>query len=194
MGGSLLEITGSYTTIVSTEALAAHLEDPAWVIVDCRFDLQNPEWGQQDYLQGHIPGALYAHLDRDLSGPKTAETGRHPLPEPEMWSQTLSALGVEPGTQVIAYDTTGGSYAARLWWMLRWMGHDGVAVLDGGFARWQRDGNPVRGGVETSTPANFRGAPRPGWRLTVDEVEAGLRNPDRLLVDQATASSHRQIN
>ncbi len=186
-----MENTGSYTTIVSTEILAAHLGDPAWVIIDCRFDLQNPEWGLQDYLQGHIPGAIYAHLDRDLSGPKTAETGRHPLPEPDKWSQTLSAWGVEPGKQVIAYDTTGGSYAARLWWMLRWMGHEQVALLDGGFPKWVSEGRPVRSGIETARPGKFRGTLIRRWWSAPADVERLRQDPHNILIDARTGARYR---
>jgi thiosulfate/3-mercaptopyruvate sulfurtransferase len=108
-------------------------------------------------------------------------------------ARTFGELGIAPHTQVVAYDADSGMYAGRLWWMLRWMGHDGVAVLDGGLARWQREGHPVRGGVESSTAATFNGAPRPGWRLTVDEVAAGLGDSSRLLVDSRTPERYRGI-
>ena len=134
------------------------------MVIDCRFDLANPEKGEELYREAHIPGARYAHLDRHLSGPKTGRNGRHPLPDSDVICRNFSDLGISPGMQVIAYDADSGMYAARLWWMLRWMGHDAVAVLDGGIARWQREGHPVRGGVESSTKGNFKGSPRPGWR------------------------------
>src|SRR5215467_8984065 len=111
-------------TLITPAELAAHLDDPDWRAIDCRFDLSRPGWGEQVYASGHIPGALYAHLDRDLAAPHTPASGRHPL-------------------QVVAYDQSPGAYAARLWWLLRWLGHARVAVLDGGFAAWQEAGLPV---------------------------------------------------
>jgi thiosulfate/3-mercaptopyruvate sulfurtransferase len=107
--------------------------------------------------------------------------------------RNFSDLGISPGMQVVAYDADSGMYAARLWWMLRWLGHDSVAVLDGGLARWQREGHPVRGGVESSTQGNFKGSPRPGWRLTVEEVLKDLGSPHRLLVDSRTNERYRGI-
>lgn len=183
-----------HKTLVSPSVLAQHLNDPSWVVIDCRFDLADPGKGEELYRHSHIPGARYAHLDRHLSGAKTGTTGRHPLPPSDEIIRVFSELGIGPHMQVIAYDADSGMYAARLWWMLRWMGHDGVAVLDGGFARWQREGHAVRGGVETSTPAHFRGAPRPGWRLTVDDVAAGLGNPARVLIDARSTDRYRGMN
>ena len=182
-----------YKTLIDPSTLSKHLHDPDWVVVDCRFDLANPEKGEEGYREAHIPGARYAHLDRHLSGPKTGTNGRHPLPDAETLCQTFSALGISNGKQVVAYDADSSMYAARLWWMLRWMGHDPVAVLDGGLARWQREGHPVRGGVESSTVGHFKGAPRPGWRLTVDEVAALGGDPSRLLVDSRTPERYRGI-
>ena len=182
-----------HKTLVSPSTLAQHLNDPNWVVIDCRFDLTDPGKGETQYRAGHIPGARYAHLDRHLSGPKTGTNGRHPLPDTDVMARTFGELGIAPHTQVVAYDADSGMFAGRLWWMLRWMGHDAVAVLDGGLARWQREGHPVRGGVESSTAVHFKGAPRPGWRLTVDEVAAGLDNTSRLLVDSRTPDRYRGI-
>jgi thiosulfate/3-mercaptopyruvate sulfurtransferase len=171
-----------HRTLIDPATLVPHLSDPSWIVVDCRFDLTDPEKGEQQYREAHIPGARYAHLDRHLSGAKTGKNGRHPLPDSDVIARNFSDLGISQGTQVVAYDADNGMYASRLWWMLRWMGHDGVAVLDGGFARWQREGHPVRGGVESSTQGNFRGSPRPGWRLTVDDVTGLVGDTSRLLV------------
>ena len=182
-----------YKTLIDPSTLSKHLHDPDWVVIDCRFDLANPDKGEEWYREGHIPGARYAHLDRHLSGPKTGTNGRHPLPDAETLCKTFSALGISNGKQVVAYDADSAMYAARLWWMLRWMGHDAVAVLDGGLALWQREGHPVRGGVESSTVGHFKGAPRPGWRLTVDEVAALVGDRSRLLVDSRTPDRYRGI-
>jgi thiosulfate/3-mercaptopyruvate sulfurtransferase len=116
---------------------------PDWAVIDCRFDLARPEWGSEAYTAGHIPCAVYAHLDRDLSGPVTPQSGRHPLPELGAFARTLSNWGIDDGVQVVAYDQGNGAYAARLWWLLRWLGHKKVAVLNGGFAAWQRAGLPI---------------------------------------------------
>ena len=182
-----------HKTLIDPSTLAQHLNDPNWVVVDCRFDLTNPEKGEELYREAHIPGARYAHLDRHLSGPKTGTNGRHPLPDTETLIRTFSALGISSGSQVVAYDADSSMYAGRLWWMLRWMGHDAVAVLDGGLARWQREGHPVRGGVESSTPGHFKGAPRPGWRLGVDEVTTVMKDRSKLLVDSRTPDRYRGI-
>jgi thiosulfate/3-mercaptopyruvate sulfurtransferase len=138
----------TYTTLIEAEELAAALARNAsgtsdWAVVDCRFDLARPDWGATAYAAAHIPGALYAHLDRDLSGPVAAHSGRHPLPAPEQLTQTLSRWGIDASVQVVAYDQGNGAYAARLWWLLRWAGHPKVAVLNGGFAAWQRAELPV---------------------------------------------------
>jgi len=182
-----------HKTLIDPATLAGNVTDPTWVVIDCRFDLTNPAKGEELYREGHIPGARYAHLDRHLSGAKTGTNGRHPLPDLEQINSNFSDLGISPGVQVVAYDADSGMYAARLWWMLRWMGHDAVAVLDGGLARWQRGGHPVRGGVESSTPGNFRGSPRPGWRLTANDVLKDLTNAQRLLVDARSPERYRGI-
>ncbi|MBS1220153.1 MAG: Rhodanese domain protein, partial [Proteobacteria bacterium] len=133
----------AHTTLVSTAELAAHLDDPAWVVFDCRHDLAKPDSGAQEYAAAHIPGARFLHLDRDLAAPMTGKNGRHPLPDPQAFMRTLGAAGVDSSKQVVAYDAKMGVYAARLWWMLRWLGHDKVAVLDGGYAKWTDEQRPV---------------------------------------------------
>jgi thiosulfate/3-mercaptopyruvate sulfurtransferase len=141
-------------TLVSTEELAAH---PEWRAFDCRHDLANPDLGEQQYREGHVPGALFAHLDRDLSGPKTGDNGRHPLPEPKAFVSWLGKQGLQPTDQVVCYDGGPGAMASRLWWMLRWVGHEAVAVLDGGFAKWQREGRPVTIDVPHVVPVAYPG-------------------------------------
>jgi thiosulfate/3-mercaptopyruvate sulfurtransferase len=133
-----------HTTLISTAELAARLADPALVIVDVRHDLGQPDtWGEGEYRRAHLPGARFAHLDRDLSAPKTGANGRHPLPTPAACAAVFGRLGIDSSKQVIAYDQGPGAYAARLWWMLRWLGHEAAAVLDGGYAVWAREGRPV---------------------------------------------------
>lgn len=133
----------SHSTLVSSEILAAHLDDPDWRVFDCRHLLTDPEAGRRAYATGHLPGAFFLHLDQDLSGSTTGSNGRHPLPDPQRLADKLGAAGVSGATQVVAYDDSGGMFAARLWWLLRWLGHDRVAVLDGGCDRWLAEGRSL---------------------------------------------------
>ena len=177
-------------TLVSTAQLAEHLNDPGWRVFDCRHDLKNLDYGSQAYARGHIPGALFLHLDRDLSGAKNGGNGRHPLPEPAAFAATLSRCGVGPETQVVAYDNEGGIFAARLWWMLRWLGHRRVAVLDGGLAAWKRAKLPLQETTPQVAPANF--AAQVGDRpVLVDEVVADLAAAQLLLLDARNAERFR---
>jgi thiosulfate/3-mercaptopyruvate sulfurtransferase len=172
---------GGLRTLVSTEELARH---PAWRIFDCRHDLGKPELGEQLYGQSHIPGARYAHLDRDLSAPKTGKNGRHPLPDPATFIAWLGAQGLKPGDQVVCYDGGNGAMASRLWWMLRWVGHDAVAVLDGGFAKWTKEGRPVTAEVPGFAATKYAGKVNAGMAVDVDHV---LRNLGKEAVVDARA-------
>ena len=173
-----------YTSIISAEELKAYLGQPDWVIVDCRFDLSNPDWGFGDYLYSHIPGAVYAHLDYDLSGPRTALNGRHPLPESDTFREKLGRLGIDRSKQVVVYDTTGGSFAARLWWLLKYYGHDRVAVLDGGYSRWRRLlGYPTESGNHTNSRVQFTGAPDHRMVATTGELQTLSAERHILLID-----------
>jgi thiosulfate/3-mercaptopyruvate sulfurtransferase len=183
-----------FRTLIAPADLAPHLADENWIVVDCRFDLAAPDRGEQLYLESHIPGARYAHLDRDLSGEKTGSNGRHPLPSAEQMRDRFGVLGIAPGKQVVVYDADSAMHASRLWWMVRFMGHDAVAVLDGGLARWIREGFAVRGGREQWRPATFIGAPRESWRLTADAVARGLGDPARLLIDARAEERFRGEN
>ena len=172
-----------YTTLVDTASLAAHLDDPAWTIVDCRFKLGDPAWGEHEHAMGHIPRAVYAHLERDLSGTPTGVNGRHPLPTPEALIATSSQLGIDAGQQVVAYDHDNAMYAGRLWWLLRWLGHQAVAVLDGGFAKWTAEGRPVTPGIEAALPRAFSGTPNPAMVADVTAVDARRTDPEWRLID-----------
>jgi thiosulfate/3-mercaptopyruvate sulfurtransferase len=183
-----------FTTVISPDHLVPHLANEEWVVVDCRFDLAAPARGEELYLESHIPGARYAHLDRDLSGEETGSNGRHPLPTAEQMRERFGAFGISPGKQVVVYDADSGMHASRLWWMLRFMGHDAAALLDGGFARWIREKRAVRGGTEQWRPGAFVGAPRESWRLTAAEVERGLQEPTRVLVDARSEERFRGEN
>ncbi len=159
-------------TLVSTEELAAH---PEWRVFDCRHDLANPALGEQQYLEAHIPGALFAHLDRDLSGTKTGDNGRHPLPEPKTFVNWVGKQGLQLADQVLCYDGGSGSIASRLWWMLRWVGHESVAVLDGGYAKWQREGRPVTLDVQAVTAATYPGRAKMSMVAYLSHVEKKLK-------------------
>lgn len=161
-----------YSTLVSTDVLLPQLSDSDWAVVDCRFSLNDAGRGRQDYLKSHIPGATYAHLDEDLSGPIIpGKTGRHPLPSVEAFGQKVSQWGIDDRVQVVGYDDAGGAMAARLWWMLRWLGHPNVAVLDGGWPEWERKSHPVRSGMESRSPRSFTPRARPELVVGAEQVE-----------------------
>jgi len=172
-----------HTTLISTDVLASYLDDSSWFIADCRYNLKDEQWGPAQYLASHIPGAVFVNLAHDLAAPRTGSNGRHPLPSPDAMAATFSRLGIGDRIQVIVYDQDAGPFASRLWWMLRYLGHDAVAVLDGGFAKWAREGRPVHSGEEKRTAAAFTPVVRPEMRLTVDDVMAHLGDPSILLVD-----------
>ena len=181
----------AFTTLISTDALAARLADANFVVVDCRFKLADVTWGEEAWKAGHIPGAAYAHLDRDLSGPKTGTNGRHPLPAVAALAQTFGRLSITSGRQVVAYDQDSGMFASRLWWLLRWLGHDAVAVLDGGFAKWIAEGRPTSIADEPREAVDFHAAPRANMAVGVDEVAAHMRDAGWRLVDARAPERYR---
>jgi thiosulfate/3-mercaptopyruvate sulfurtransferase len=182
-----------YQPLIDAAELLQKLNDPSWAIVDCRFLLADSERGRQDYLKAHIPGAVYAHLNDDLSGEIIpGKTGRHPLPSPEAFARVLSAWGIDDTVQVVAYDDSNGSMAAaRLWWMLRWMGHDAVAVLDGGWKRWQQAGYPEASGAESRPARTFPPQMRGGLVVTADDVLAHAQQPGSRVIDVRAAERYR---
>lgn len=173
-----------YSTLVSTDDLARHLGDPNWVVVDCRFTLTDPEAGRQAYLKGHIPGACYAHLDEDLSAPIGPGSGRHPLPDVNALTERLCRWGIGVNKQVVVYDDAFGAMAVRLWWLLRWLGHPGVALLDGGWPKWVREHRPT---TQEVCAAECKGAcaslPERSMYATADEVMAASASGSRLILD-----------
>lgn len=187
-----------YTTLTSAADLAKHLQDPNWVMLDCRHDLANPDAGRAAYDAGHIPGAQFVHLDTDLSdksaGPNGEFRGRHPLPERNAFVEALRRLGVNHGSQVVAYDAHGGMFAARLWWMLRWVGHEAVAVLDGGLPAWQAHGMPL----STESVVRPRGNVEPHAPLVATvgaaDVLANLAQPTRTVIDARAPDRFRGEN
>ncbi len=181
-----------FSTLIEPGELARQLEDPDWAIIDCRFDLARPDWGAQSYAAGHIPHALYAHLDQDLSAPRTPGSGRHPLPQPEVLAATFTRFGIDERVQVIAYDQGTGAIAARLWWLLRWLGHPRAAVLNGGLAAWQRAGLPLVTASEPRPPRSFRARPEAAAVASGTEIaelvsSGALQRGERLLIDARSA-------
>jgi thiosulfate/3-mercaptopyruvate sulfurtransferase len=158
--------------LVSTEELAAH---PEWRVFDCRHDLARPEWGAAEYEQAHVPGARFAHLDRDLSAPLTGKNGRHPLPSLEAFQGWMGKQGLQPTDTVVCYDSGSGAHAARLWWMLRWAGHAEAAVLNGGLAKWAAEGRPMTAEVPSFEETKYKGKPERSRAVALATVERQLK-------------------
>jgi len=177
----------AYTTLVDTGQLETHLS--AWRLFDCRHDLAKPQLGEQQYREAHIAGALFAHLDRDLSAPKTGDNGRHPLPDRGAFIAWLGQQGLEPGDQVVCYDGGSGAMAARLWWMLRWVGHQAVAVLDGGLAKWLREGRPTTPEVPRFAHSSYPVRPSAARAVDVNALES--RTEELLLLDARAPARFR---
>ncbi|MDT4288189.1 sulfurtransferase [Methylomonas sp. MO1] len=176
----------SYTTLVSTDILAANLNNPDWRIFDCRFSLAEVTAGHKAYRQGHIPGARYADLNQDLSSPVRSYTGRHPLPDFALLGKKLGEWGVNNRSQIVVYDDAGGAFAGRMWWLLRTMGHTQVAVLDGGFARWQKQDLPVTTALPKITASQFRVYLDNKEWLDAEQVANGLATRKITLIDART--------
>jgi thiosulfate/3-mercaptopyruvate sulfurtransferase len=185
-----------YTTLISAANLAELVAAaPGSVMLfDCRFDLANTGAGEAAYAAGHLPGAHYLHLDRDLSGRKTGTNGRHPLPSRDAFVATLVARGLKHGQQVVAYDAQDGRYAARLWWLLRWLGHDSVAVLDGGLHAWEAAGQPIATEVPRRPAGDFRAQPPLEATVDAQAVLANLASHARLVIDARAADRYRGEN
>jgi thiosulfate/3-mercaptopyruvate sulfurtransferase len=178
-------------TVVSASWLHEHQNDPQVAIADCRFSLAAPQLGQQQYNLSHIPGAEYFDLDRDLSSPVQQHGGRHPLPDLEVLAQKLSLMGVDAQTLVVAYDDSRFAFAARLWWLLQYLGHDRVAVLDGGFKAWQSLGLPVTDAITPKTPKQFTWQLQPSLRVDITDVKARKDLPGVALVDARESDRYR---
>ena len=179
--------------LVSCAELAEHLNDPDWRIVDCRHQLSDTAYGERVYAEGHLPNAFFMHLDRDLSAEKNGRNGRHPLPDPQALARKLGAIGISKQTQVVVYDDAEGMVAGRLWWMLRWLGHDKVALLDGGFNAWVKEGRPLTREKPQAVPAVFEAAPR-AWTVSADDVLANLDTKAFLVIDARGADRFRGEN
>ena len=182
-----------YTTLVDPVTLMSSMHDPDWVVLDARFELAAPAKGEAQYREGHIPGARYVSLDADLSGPKIGTTGRHPLPDPATAAAAFGRLGIGDDTQVVVYDADAGGFAARVWWMLRWLGHPSVAVLDGGLAAWTRSGLALSDDEERWEPARFTPRVEPAARVGVADVLPHVQ-AGHVLVDARASDRFRGQN
>jgi thiosulfate/3-mercaptopyruvate sulfurtransferase len=182
-----------HTTLISVADLAAHTDDPEFVIFDCRHELTDPTVGTRVYGESHLRNARFAHVDKNLAAPPNGKNGRHPLPDPNVFMDWLGSVGVSNNSQVIGYDASGGVYASRLWWMLRWVGHTQVAVLNGGWQAWLAAGQPVSREVPSPKPAKFNG------RADQSAVDAGhvlknLNSPAMRLIDARSNDRFRGQN
>ena len=182
-----------FHTLISVDDLAAHLDDADWIVFDCRHDLVDVAAGNRAYGEAHIRGASHVNLDRDLSGAKNGSNGRHPLPDAQQFCARMAALGLHRDMQVVAYDASGGPYAARLWWMLRWVGHANVAVLDGGWNAWLKAGGAVDAAAPAIAPGDFSGAP---CAVTVDAsfIAAAIGSTQTRVIDARSADRFRGEN
>jgi thiosulfate/3-mercaptopyruvate sulfurtransferase len=183
----------SYTTLVDVATLRAHLDDPSWLVVDVRHQLADTGYGERAYAAGHIPGAVFLHCDRDLSGPMTGSNGRHPLPDAETLARRLGEIGVGATTQVVVYDDAQCMIAGRLWWLLRWLGHDAVALLDGGLQAWQAAGGALTEVLPTLLAKTFVARPQDGL-VNADYVLERIETPQMHLVDARSADRFRGEN
>lgn len=180
-----------YKTLVDTQMVADHLNDPDWVVVDCRFDLMNPEWGFRDYQDGHIPGAVFADLNRDLSAAVTECTGRHPMPDAQACKEMFGRLGITQGKQVVVYDTSAGGMAVRLWFMLRVFGHTAAALLDGGFAKWVEEGRQLAQGEYRREAVVFTGEMDESNVVSTAEMERIVADGSMLILDARAPERYR---
>lgn len=177
--------------LISTAELAAIANDPDLVIVDTRHDLMNPSIGRDAYLAGHIPGAIFLAIDDDLSGAKTGQNGRHPLPSVDDFAATLGAKGISNTSKVVVYDQGTAMFVGRLWWMLRWLGHADVRVLDGGFAQWQKEGRATETQANVRPATTFVAKLDDSMRLTAAQTQASLADPSRRILDARAAERYR---
>ncbi|WP_409269563.1 sulfurtransferase [Massilia sp. BHUDP2] len=187
-----------YTTLISAQDLAAHIDNPNWVVVDCRHDLMNLAAGREGYAAGHLPGAVFGDIDTQLSGAKHGPDGvfrgRHPLPEKEALLETLRGWGIDDDSQVVAYDAHGGMFAARLWWLMRWLGHEAVAVLDGGMAAWQAIGKPLTLDVVSKPRGSITVRAPFVPTVTVADVMENVDKGERIVIDARASDRFRGEN
>ena len=173
----------TYQTIISVEDLNKNLNTQDWLIFDCRFILKDPEGGLKKFNQGHIPGAQYVDMDKDLASPMTSTSGRHPLPNPEELINKLQSWGVNNSSQIICYDDMSGAFAARMWWLLKWLGHNNIAVLDGGIEKWTAKNVPLETDTQQRAAGSFSGQANNDMWVNVEFVQKELEQDKINLLD-----------
>ena len=184
-----------HSSLISTQIAQDHLDNPKWRFFDCRYVLTAPEKKREEFAVSHIPGALYVHMNQDLAATHVpGKTGRHPLRSVDAMARKFSAMGIDKSIQVAVYDDAGGSHAARFWWMLRWLGHDAVAVIDGGWSHWIKEERPVSSELFIPEAKEFIASPRLSWTVTADEILKDLNNPDTCMLDARSAQRFRGEN
>ena len=182
-------------SLISTQIAQDHLDNPKWHFFDCRYELTGPEKKKAEFAVSHISGALYVHMNQDLAATHVpGKTGRHPLPSVDDMASKFSAMGIDKSIQVVVYDDAGGSHAARLWWMLRWLGHDAVAVIDDGWSRWIKEERPVSSELLIPEAKEFIASPRLSWTVTADEILKELNIPETCVLDARSAQRFRGGN
>jgi thiosulfate/3-mercaptopyruvate sulfurtransferase len=180
----------TYTTLIAAQHLEAHLADPTFVIVDCRHNLSDVQAGERAYAAAHIPGARFLHIDRDLSGAMTGSNGRHPLPELAAFGAALGRVGIDASSQVVAYDQNSGMWASRLWWLLKWIGHDAAAVLDGGMDKWLIEGRRTTSAAPPSRSTTY--APtRTGPTVSAADILRHLGDSTYKILDARAPERYR---
>lgn len=181
-----------FDKLINTQNLYANLNAENWVILDCRFDLLNPVWGHNEYYQGHIPGAVFADLNKHLSGAKTSSSGRHPLPSLKKFLRQLERWGISPDTQVVAYDANSGGFASRAWWLLRLFGHKNVAVLDGGWQQWITNNLPISKKIPRHLQTHYPNVePDPSFYLSTKEMVSIVNDRRHLIIDVRAPERYR---
>ncbi|TAG84051.1 MAG: sulfurtransferase [Burkholderiales bacterium] len=169
--------------LISTAQLALEIDTPTCVVVDTRHELANPQWGREAYSNGHLPGAIFFSIDHDLAAEKNGKNGRHPLPAPDAFAHTLGQKGIDRTSKIVIYDQGSAMYAGRLWWMLRWMGHDEVYVLDGGYARWTQEARSVDTVIPTRAQREYVGRAQESMRVNMIELRKALTAPESRIID-----------
>ena len=173
----------SYKTIISIEDLIKNLDNEEFIIFDCRCDIKDPKHGIESYTEGHIRNSIFVDIDNDLASKKTLKSGRHPLPDPDLLAQKLSQWGLSNSKQAVVYDDAGGAFASRMWWILKWMGHDKVAVLDGGIHEWNKKGGKLVTEQTIFNRSEFETNINDEMQVDVSEVEDAQYKMDRIIID-----------
>jgi len=184
-----------HTSLITPKIVNKNIDNPNWRFIDCRFALSDPEKKQVEFALSHIPGSIYAHVNRDLSGSHIpGETGRHPLPEKQKLIKLFSNWGIDHSVQVVIFDDSGGAYAVRLWWLLRWLGHDVTAVMDGGWPRWIREGRPVTATVTVKESKKFKATLREKWSIKAENIIVELDNSEVRILDARNSDRFKGTN